>query len=347
MELIIYDSSLLRQGVVENHSSLLWNRKYYEPGNFELHVPLTDENISLLTKGNIVSKKGSNEVGIIESIQYSDGAETSEMVVTGRFMSSYLSRRLIKSTFSFSGKTEIAMRNLINYVVPIPLLQLGELNNFDEKVTFQATMKELLSIITKLSKSSGIGYRLVPDFVNRKIYFETYKGKDRSIAQKDNPRVIFSNQYNNLNQVTYSWNDQLEKTFAIIGGEGEGESRVYVEVGGGKGLDLKEIFVDAKDIRSEDFSTNDEYLDALRQRGYDSLIKNQISESIEYDTEPNNNFKYKEDYDLGDIITIKKSEWGINDNVRITEISEIYENGGMTVVPTLGNALPDTVDWSE
>ena len=347
MELLIYNSDLMRKGVVENHSSLIWRRKYYEPGEFELHVPLTNTNISLLAKGNIISKKNSKEAGIIENIQYSDGVEKSETIVSGRFMSSYLNRRLIKSTFSFYGKTEVAMRELINYVSPIPLVELGELNNFDEKITFQATMKELLTIISNLSKASGIGFRLVPDFARRKILFETYKGIDRSFGQKDNPRVIFSKNYNNLNQITYTWNNQLEKTFAIIGGEGEGPQRVYVEIGGGEGLDLKEVFVDAKDIRSDEFSSKDEYLNALKQRGYDSLIKKQISESFEYDTLPNGNFKYKVDYDLGDIVTIKKSEWGINNNVRITEIEEIYENGGMTVVPTLGNALPDTVDWSD
>lgn len=262
-------------------------------------------------------------------------------------MSSYLNRRLIKSTFSFYGKTEVAMRELIKYISPIPLVELGELNNFDEKITFQATMKELLTIISNLSKASGIGFRLVPDIARRKILFETYKGVDRSFGQKVNSRVIFSKNYNNLNQITYTWNNQLEKTFAIVGGEGEGPQRVYVEIGGGEGLDLKEVFVDAKDIRSDEFASKDEYLNALKQRGYDSLIKKQISESFEYDTLPNGNFKYKVDYDLGDIVTIKKSEWGINNNVRITEIEEIYENGGMTVVPTLGNALPDTVDWSD
>lgn len=347
MELLIYDASLMRKGVVENHSSLIWRRKYYEPGEFELHVPLTSNNINLLTKGSIISKKGSKEVGVVESIQYVEGSETCTMIVTGRFMASYLSRRLIKSTFSFNGKVEDAMRELVNYVTPIPLLELGKINNFNETVTFQATMKELLTIIVKLSKSSGIGFRLIPDFSSKKIIFETYKGVDRSFAQRDNPRVVFSANYNNLNQVTYSWNNQLEKTFAVVGGEGEGSERVYVEIGGGEGLDLKEVFVDAKDIRSDKFETNEEYLNALRQRGYDSLIKKQISESIEYETLPNGNFKYKVDYDLGDIVTIKKSEWGINDHVRITEIEEIYENGGMTVVPTLGNALPDTVDWSD
>lgn len=347
MELIIYEPTLLRKGVVENHSSLLWRRKYYEPGEFELHVPLTNTNIELLAKGNIISKRNSKEAGIVENIQYTDGTESSEMVVSGRFMSSYLSRRLIKSTFSFNGKTEIAMRDLINYVTPLPLVELGQLNNFEEKITFQATMKELLTIISNLSKASGIGFRLIPDFAKKKILFETYKGVDRSLGQKVNPRVIFSKNYNNLNQITYTWNNQLEKTFAIVGGEGEGSQRVYVEIGGGEGLGLKEVFVDAKDIRSDEFASKDEYLNALKQRGYDSLIKKQISESFEYDTLPNGNFKYKVDYDLGDIVTIKKSEWGINNNVRITEIEEIYENGGMTVVPTLGNALPDTVDWSD
>lgn len=40
------------------------------------------------------------------------------------------------------------------------------------------------------------------------------------------------------------------------------------------------------------------------------------------------NFSYKKDYDLGDIVTVRKKAWGIEMDKRITEIQEIYENGG-------------------
>lgn len=347
MEIVLYNSDLQRQGIVENQSSLIWTRKYFESGNFELHAPLTNENVRLLAKENIVTKQDSIEAGIIEDISYIDSYDEKKIVASGRFMSSLLDRRLIKQTFSYSGKTEIAMRNLINYVVAIPRLTLGTIKGFDQTVIFQATMKELLSILIKLSKSSGIGFRIIPNLVDKTLIFDTYMGVDRSVTQSTNNKVIFSERFANLDQVVYSWNNQLLKSYAVVGGEGEGQDRVYVYVGGGTGLNLREVFVDARDVRSDDFATNVQYLDALRQRGYEALKKDIEAESFDCTTNPNANFKYKQDYDLGDIVTVRKDSWGIELDLRITEVQEIYENGGMTVVPTLGNSLPDTVEWGD
>ena len=50
MEVRIYDRDLNFKGVIENHTSLIWTRKYYEPGNFEIHAPITEQNLRLLAK---------------------------------------------------------------------------------------------------------------------------------------------------------------------------------------------------------------------------------------------------------------------------------------------------------
>ena len=57
MEVRIYGQNLFRKGQIENQISLIWTRKFYEPGTFELHAPITDENLSLLQPGNIIGKK--------------------------------------------------------------------------------------------------------------------------------------------------------------------------------------------------------------------------------------------------------------------------------------------------
>lgn len=346
MELRIYDLDLKRKGIVENFSSLLWIRKFYEPGEFQLQAPMTDFNINFLKEGRIISKDNSKESGIIESLEYDD-SKSNKIIAKGRFLSSILDRRLIQSTYSFNGKVEVAMRNLINYVNVLPLFVLGNLNDFEDTVTFQATMKNLLTIEEKLSKSSNIGFRVRADITNKQLIFETYKGLDRTTSQKTNKQVIFSEDFGNLYDTDYTFNSQLEKTYAVVGGEGDGSSRTYVRVGNGEGFKLKELFVDAKDLRSEDFGSTSEYLEALKQKGYEALNSNALADSFEFKTMPNGQFNYLEDYDLGDIVTISKKKWGITEDKRITSIQETYEKGGFTVDLTLGDALPDTVDWSD
>ena len=158
----------------------------------------------------------------------------------------------------------------------------------------------------------------------------------------------FSDDFDNLNSASYTINDQLEKTVAYVAGEGEGSSRRVVIVGDttGTGYDRKELFVDAKDISSEDI-TDEEYVAALTQRGYDKLNENMASNSLECVTVPLGNFNYKVDYDLGDVVTTRKTNWGVGQDLRITEIQEVYEHGAMQVVPTLGNPLPTTLSTED
>lgn len=346
MEVRFYDEALNFKGIMENQSSLIWTRKYFEPGEFELHAPLTVSNMALTERGNLIWLKGNQEAGIIEDRQMEESSTKRELTIKGRFLSSYMDRRLIRPTVQFDGYVELAMRQLLSGADAIPLVELGEVQGFTAEVSFQVTYKNLLTYMEKLAKSSGLGFRFRPDFRQKKIYFEVYSGMDRTSAQTANSRVIFSESYDNLNDIVFRENDQLYRNVAYVGGEGEGNERIYVQVGSGSGLSLREVFVDARDLRQEE-STIAEYKEQLIQRGREALAEKQISSSFECSVEAGTNFSYRKDYDLGDIVTIQKKEWGVKENLRITEIQEVYEQERMRIVPTFGTALPSVIDWSD
>lgn len=346
MELKIYNKQLELVDTVDTFKSLIWSRKYNDVGTFELHLPLSKDNVLIFAPENIIFKKigANNEAGIIEDISLVD-SKTKTLIVKGRFLTSYLSRRLIKNTFYFNGNAEIAIRNLINYCVPISLLELAEIQYFDENINFQATMKNLLSIIQKIAKTSDFGLYLKPDFTNKKLIFTIYKGIDRSINQNINNRVIFSDSFQNLNKIEYKFNSQLYANYAVIGGEGEGSERIYTNLDNSIANDIREIFVDAKDIK-KDTMTDEEYTTVLLQKGTEILNANQINISYDFEVRANSTFQYLKDYDLGDIVTIKNSTWNIQQDLRIVQVEEVYEKGGLSISLTLGNPLKTAVDWS-
>ncbi len=347
MEVRVYNRNLYRLGTVENQTSLIWTRRFFKPGEFELHAPNTEKNHELFARGNLVSMKGAVEAGIVEDLEKEESDLKNEMTVKGRFLSSYMDRRTIKTVFTFSGKIEEAMFKLYAACTAIPNVQTADLKGFDDTISFQTSYKQLDVMEQKLSQQGLIGIRFRPDFDNHVIIFETFKGVDHSRSQSKNKRVIFSEDYNNLSNAIYKINDQSLKTCAIVGGSGEGTDRTLVTVGGGDGLDLREVFVDARDLTKEEGMTDAEYTALLKQRGQDALNGATLSESLECETEPSINFTYKEDYDLGDIVTVRKKNWGLYMDQRITELQEVYEYGGGYVVPTLGSPLPETIDWSD
>lgn len=347
MEIRFYDQDMDFIGVMENQTSLVWNRKFYESGKIRLITPLTQENLKLTELGNLVWKRGSNEAAVVEDRIIEETATRSQIEVNGRFISSYMDRRLIRPKVSFSGKVEVAMRQLLSNAETIPRVYLGALNDFTEVVSFQATYKNLLEYETKLAKCSNIGFRFKPDFNEKKIYFETYKGVNRSKSQGVNHRVIFSENYDNLNEMSLRENEQLMKNVVFIGGTGQNDERIYVYYGDATGLERREMFVDARDITWDEGMTEAQYKGKLLQRGREKNTAYQRVDTINCVTNANANFVYKTDYDLGDIVTVQKKDWGVAVDLRITEIEEIYERGVMKVSPVFGSTLPETIDWGD
>ena len=115
MEIRVYDSDLRLLGIIENQTSLLWTRRYYEPGEFEITAPNTPSNRKLLVIDNLVSKKNDDDAGVIEYIQMSEGTEDNTIVARGKFLSSYLDRRITKATKLYRGLIEDIINQMIYY----------------------------------------------------------------------------------------------------------------------------------------------------------------------------------------------------------------------------------------
>lgn len=349
MEVRIYEPNMNFVGLVENQTSVLWNRAYFGGGSFELYCPITANNRNILQMGRLVWLRGAVDAGVIESLTMEQNAVRNQITAKGRFLDSYMTRRLIRPFYSINnGLVETAMRQILSNAATIPLVQLGTVQGFTDRVTFQATYKNLFDYEQKLGRYANIGFRFRPDFTAKTITFELYRGLDRTMSQSDRNRVVFSQAYNNIAEAKYNINSQLLKNVCYVGGRGQGSARTYAIAGDNTktGLDRYEVYVNASDISDEDLS-DAEYMDMLIQRGNNELQHDVLCDSFECVTDANKNFVYKVNYDLGDIVTIQKENWGLATDLRLTEITEIYEYGAMKVQPTFGTPLPETIDWSE
>ena len=345
MDLYIYNPKIEGLGVVDTFSSFRWRRKFFEPGEFELHCKASTENLTLLRPGNIIHRLDRKEAGKIEGIAINGTDNGDEISATGRFLSSQLVDRIITPTINFSGTTENAMRKIVsdNAITarPIDLLGLGALNGFTPVTSFQATGKNVLTTLTALAKSSNIGYRTRLDVPNKALIFETYQGTDKSVTQTARPYVLFSDRFNNIANPTYTLNGTAYKNYAYVAGEGEGIARIIVIVDRTNGEPRRELWVDARDLQKGELSDTD-YKAQLTQRGLEKLAECAAVESFEADAVDTANFEYLTDWDLGDTVSFEK--WGVLLNRRVTEVEEIYENGVKTVTPVCGNPLPETLD---
>ena len=341
IEVRIYNPALELQGVIDEFSSLIWLRRYQMPGEFEMRTPYAAESKRLLVPENILQRYDGKEVvdaGIIENLEMT----ADEIIVKGRFLESYLERRLIKNTTYYSGNAEDSMRSIISNMVAIPLLQLGTDHGYTETLDFQATYKSVLNIIQKACKATGLGFRIRPDFSARKLYFEVIKGEDRTSSAA--AKVIFSEKYDNLMNEEYSY-DSINYRTKAFATQLVNDVRVAYFVGSGEGLGLREFHVPTTvDTNNK---TSAEIEAAMKRQAQMSLDSRTISETFTFSTDAESPFVYRSDYDVGDLVHVKHIAWNIDLTLRISELEEDFESGGREVVLTCGSPLPEIIDFEE
>ena len=302
-----------------------------------------DENImQFINTDIIVMRNNYTEAGIIETIEFSDNGTNEEVTISGRFLSSLLSRRIIKSKINFKGNTIEGMNTIVSTITPLTSLwEIVSVSMNSPDINFQVTYKNVYDYLCKLSQYSNIAFRIVPN-VDSKVYmFEVWKGLDRTSEQNENEAYSFSDDNFNIEQGRLTISDKTKVNYVLVGGSGEDNNRTLVIVDEGKKeFDLYEVFSDQKGISETDLSAN-EYKEKLKQAGEESLSNGtfqlEVTALIQQD--------YKTKWDLGDVVNIMKKKWGVYTTYRIIEVEEIIEDGKKTIYPTFGSPLPSV--WEE
>lgn len=333
---------------IDNYSSLQWKRRWHQPGGFELHLSPSTQGAERLQKGHLVLLR--EEAGIIlhrEIILQRDGTE--QLIVTGRGLASVLGRRITvpptgQAYDRLTAAAETIMKRYVrsNCTEPedagrvIDLLTIAPDQERGGSLTYQTRYKQLDDELQKLSNASGLGWDVRLDMASLRWEFDVQEGRDLTAGQTVLPPVIFSVDFDAVRSQSYTDSDIGYRNQAYVGGQGEGANRVVVEVGEGRaGLERIETFVDARDLEDEA---------DLPERGQQKLLEMQRLTSFETEIMPRGPYVYREDWDLGDVVTVQNKRWGVSVDARVAEVLEVYEPGGMRLDVTFGTALPTLVD---
>lgn len=339
--LFFFDKELNMLGIVDYFISLRWRRKYFEAGEFEIVLPVNDYVMQFIDKNVLVMRNNYTEAGIIETIEFSDNGTDEELIISGRFLSSLLERRIVKSKINFSGNTIEGMNTIVNAMTPLTeQWETEAVTMTSPHIDFQVSYKNVYEYLCKLAEYSNIGFRVVPN-VDSKVYmFEAWEGKDRTSEQSINEQYSFSDDNYNIEQGKLVISEKTKVNYVLVGGQGEDTNRVLVSVDEGiSGFDRYEVFSDQKSLTKGSLSDND-YEAKLRSVGEgklsDGTFQLEVTALVQQD--------YKVKWDLGDVVNIKKEKWGVYTTYRIIEVEETIEDGKKTIYPTFGNPLSSAWD---
>lgn len=346
MNVFFLNTNFEKIGVTDTWESLIWTEAYCDAGDFELYMPVNPGMSDIIQIGNYVMREDdTTRLMMIESIRLSTDAEDGDhMTVSGRSVEALLSRRIVWSQTNLSGALSACADRLVQENMVNPAISARKIPNVSiqpggiDEVTIrkQLTGVDLLEAEAELLGTYHKGFRMT--FDGSGLMFETYQGIDRSLSQSDVPHVVFRPESGNIITSTSVKDMSQFASTAIVAGEGEGANRRrYILGNAAAGLDRYELYVDARDISSitETGVLSDEsYSLLLRERGEQSLADAAVVEGFEAEIEARYPYVYGEDYDLGDIVQIEDG-YGTSAAVRITSVTQAWDDTGHTVIPVL------------
>lgn len=335
MELYVFSKERTLQGVVEAFEYLRWTRRYSHCGSFELKALATPENIELLRIGHILWKSDDEEAGLIEYLEFV-AEEKETLLISGRFATAFLARRIVWDRELLQGDLSHCIEQLLQH----HLLAPANLDRRMEGISFevallgipvqtQVSYRNLLDVVTALCDAAEVGIKTQFEPSEGSFRLQLYRGKETE--------AVFSKEYENLVEQIYTQSLLDYANTVRIGGEGEGENRIFAELSGGTGEDRYEMFVDAKDLRKEDFAAV--YENALLFRGERKLSEREMVRAFDAGINPYGNLRYKQDYDLGDLVRVLSVRWDVNIVARISEVEEIYDADGRSLRVVFGKPI--------
>ena len=330
--------------VIDNATSVIWVKRFNAVGNFELYIKASTELLELFTGDIFITRDESNVGMYVEKVQLNTDSENGDyLVITGRSAECILSWRVVMRVVYSSESTtaEYIIRNsidktLISDIIPnnnISWLTLGEDHEWQDYITRQYTGKNVLDIVQDLCVTYNYGFEF--EWNGSGFTINLYKGTDRSYDQTENTYIVFSPEFENLGNTEYIQDTMNYANGAIIGGEGEGTERKFAVVlpQGITGFNRRMIYIDARQSSSDDL-TESQYTDMLIAQGKEELEQRKITTSFNGEILNYNNYTYGVDYNLGDKVSII-NEYGIRGNATITEITEVEDDTGYRLIPTL------------
>jgi hypothetical protein len=346
MDLWILTEDFQRVGIVDTATSIIWTNRHRQHGDFEIYISASAAVLDLLQEDRFVVRDDDDMVGIIEHVELNTDEENGDfLTVTGPCTRSILARRIVWEQTAINDTVENGMRQLVTDAFISPKiaerkyagLTLAAAHGYSDRIQTQYTGDNIKETVEGLCAANNYGYKM--PLVGGVLQLDFYKGTDRSTRQSKNPCVVFSEEYDNLTATTYTRDKTAYKSVALVAGEGEGTARRCTTVSRStdtSGLHRRELFVDARDVSSNDGEIADEeYMAQLAERGATALSEAPIVESMAGTVEPLQMYTYKKDYFLGDIVTVV-NKYGIAVDAQVLEIVETWDEDGYTCTPTFG-----------
>ena len=338
----VFDTELNYLGQVDDYESLIFRRKWSGYGEFEITLGYCSP--ILQARRFILLDEDPKRSGCIEYVQYDEAKGT--YTVKGFSLLKLLETRITvppkgKANQSYQGTPAEILQQLVtaNAIAPedsqrvIPHLVLGDRPSSGGSIPYEPCYNILAEDIRSIANACSLGAEIELNWREQRLEFVVRQGVDHTAAQSLQPRVIFSDAYDNISGQVYTLDVSSERNIGYVAGRGDGEDWkvVTVDLAGASGFERKEVFIDAHDVEE---GANENAL--LRERGIAGLSAMRAADSYDFTVVSGTAMQYLQDWDLGDLVTVISDPLNTVVDERILEVEEVYDASGAQITPTVG-----------
>ena len=323
MNLNLYDKDLNRIAIIGSRfKSCLWNEGYNSAEPFTVELSLIDEYKKKLQKDFYIGRDDRPTLMVIKAIEFMEQS----IVVTGFQASRVLDDVAFVGTIDENRNLDESIKNAYNESNGYYNLAFAD-SSTGSMYEGQISNKSFLELCEMTCQSTNCGFRVVKN--GKQLVAELYKP-----AEKEN--LVFSEAFGNLTVDSVSILSENEKNYAIVLGQGKGETRIRFDVDLTGGADRKELIVDARDIQQQDGESLSSYNARLKARGIEKLIEKSevfnikiVPSSVDFGTK----------YDLGDILTVRLPDYGLTFTARVERFSQKSQENRTETTVEVGKIL--------
>ena len=340
MELFFINENFENQSMpIDDFQSLTWTERWNEPGSFTLYVLSRHVNDAL--KARYVYNTDAKKAGVIEKIDY-ENEKSGNIKIQGRTLESLLEKREINDIYRPTGNTvEEKVMNAVNrYGIAggrnLDNMVLGDVIGYPDTGDVTSERGQTLSeFVYKALKPYAMSPDVIYDYLENTLKLQIKKSVDRSVDNAEhNSPVLFSRSFENVKNEKYQYDDTNLANTAYVVME---DDPCYVTVTQivstqQEGQKRVEIYVKSSASSEPDSQGNPTVAlsackTTMREEGKEALFGRDVAENVSGDLFEKSVYEYRKDFFVGDKVSLSFSELGVNFDLPITEVTEVYEKG--------------------
>lgn len=344
--------------VADTFDSAVWCRRYDSPGDFVLKIQASDELFNLVKNNTVLIRRLDVNDGtamLVDNVKLETSPDNGDfLTLSGDSLEATLGRRVFMQKYNLHGKPDNIIytalkENILNYWYfnsdseHIANYRYRFINFMDmdgytrmggADITTQLYGRNLLELTEEIAKSNDFGFKFRFASSLSRAYFSCYRGVDRTINQQNTQPIVFNTDFAEFASTSYTYDTRPYFNSAFIGGEGAGKDRIDTIFSSSTrvnaGLLNKEIYIDGHSL-SSNTGGDTSYITLLGSTAQAAVQAAKAEET--FDTEVSwAQWKYRDDYDVGDIVTVGNN-YGITGDATVAEVAETEDASGYYAVP--------------